>query len=58
MRLKVHLNEQANHEGGAAIGVGWLNNDSFISVGDDKRLLLWSAIKPNDNPQPLGNYKT
>lgn len=57
MRLKVHLNEEVGHRGGAAVGVGWLNNGTFLSVGDDKQLLQWSAAKPTNDPQPMQNYK-
>jgi hypothetical protein len=57
MRLKVYLNEEAGHQDGAALGVGWLNNDTFLSIGDDKQLLQWSAAKPGTDPQPMPNYK-
>ncbi|KAI6192323.1 Intraflagellar transport protein 80-like protein [Aphelenchoides bicaudatus] len=57
MRLKVFLNEGTGHQNGAAVGVGWLNNETYLSVGDDKQLLQWSAIKPSSEPQPMQNYK-
>lgn len=55
MRLKVQLN-QNGHQNGAAVGVGWLNNDTFVSCGDDKQLLQWN-LGGKAEPQLMERYK-
>lgn len=61
MKLRI-LNDDAEadpaHEG-AAVGVGWLNGDTAVSVGDDKRLLQWSTGAAGQAPrsQHIPGYK-
>ncbi|KAI6172849.1 Intraflagellar transport protein 80-like protein [Aphelenchoides besseyi] len=56
MRLKVESNDaNAQHTDGPAVGVGWLNAESLLSIGDDRRLLQWTVGK-NDS-QLISNYK-
>ncbi|KAI6204717.1 Intraflagellar transport protein 80-like protein [Aphelenchoides besseyi] len=46
MRLKVESNDaNAQHIDGPAVGVGWLNAESLLSIGDDRRLLQWTVGK-------------
>jgi hypothetical protein len=55
MRLKIQINENG-HQNGAAVGIGWLNNDTFISTGDDKQLLQWT-MGAKSEPQIMEKYK-
>ncbi|KAI6222302.1 Intraflagellar transport protein 80-like protein [Aphelenchoides fujianensis] len=57
MRLKVESTEAiAQHADGPAVGVGWLNAESLLSVGDDRQLLQWTVGKAE--PQAMSNFKT
>lgn len=55
MRLKVQATD-SGHQNSASVGVCWLNNDSLLSVGDDRQLLQWSVVGRQD-AQPMQNYK-
>ncbi|CAD5233469.1 unnamed protein product [Bursaphelenchus xylophilus] len=56
MKLRL-LNEDAEAtDSTPVVGVGWLNNETALYIGDDKRLMQWST--ENSQGQEVANYNS